>query len=144
MTDVGRRVCTVLQHKERCIEMLLVDACSFARLAGQEAVQQMQACSAALPLSPQPSPVLRWCPTGAQVPFDSFMQLEAERLTGQALVGTQLWQYRFDIPAGAKEGAGTWQPALVVGFDASTGEHEVRMGSMTLSWHDVPAWPALL
>jgi hypothetical protein len=65
-----------------------------------------------------------------QVDFGSFMRQEAERLTGQHLTGVQLWQYRFDADtmaaAGAKQGQGTWQPAVVVAYDDTTGEHEVR------------------
>jgi hypothetical protein len=57
------------------------------------------------------------------------MQQEAERLTGQQLVGAELWQYRFDTAtmdaAGAKQGKGTWQPAVVVAYQDTTGEHEV-------------------
>jgi hypothetical protein len=60
-----------------------------------------------------------------QVPFDTFMQQEGERFTGHALVGTRLWQCRFDSAAGAKDGVITWQPALVVDYDDATGEHEV-------------------
>lgn len=71
-----------------------------------------------------------------QVDFVSFMQQEAEQLTGQHLTGAQLWQYRFDADtmaaAGANQGQGTWQPAVVVAYDDSTGEHEVRCRSFPL------------
>lgn len=57
------------------------------------------------------------------------MQQEAERFTGQQLLGAQLWQYRFDTDtmdaAGATQGGGTWQPAVVVAYKDATGEHEV-------------------
>lgn len=127
--DVRRHGRSVLLYQEWCTELLPVDACSWpARrpVWGRRHCWSMSMCPQAL-VTCQSRFVLLCTDVCAQVPFDSFMQLEGERLTGQALVGTQLWQYRFDIPAGAREGAGTWQPALVVGFDAATGEHEVRL-----------------
>lgn len=65
-----------------------------------------------------------------QVNFERFMQRASERCRGRDLVGTKLWQYRYDEPtmaaAGAVKGEGTWQEAQVVQYNEQTGEHEVR------------------
>lgn len=67
-----------------------------------------------------------------QVPFELFMQQQAQQdiYKGCQVVGTRLWQYRFDTDtlraAGAAEGQGTWQEAEVVAYDQTTGECEVR------------------
>jgi len=66
---------------------------------------------------------------GLQVEFERFMQRAAERCKGRELVGSKLWQYRYDAPtiaaAGAVKGEGTWQEAQVVQYNDQTGEHEV-------------------
>lgn len=79
-----------------------------------------------------------------KVPLTDYMRQYAEQQGGAGLVGSLLWQYRFDQLTQAGAPAGAWVPATVLDYDNSAGEHEVRTEGLGTVWYARPATACLV